>query len=158
MIEFKYDGIEIEICNKPEPYKFETAESKPRIGYNKNTVVSVKFWEFIIEDGNLYELARVNSWCYYFMQSFWKRSSKEGNKILLSKTLTHEIDGGKYSSSTLSFDAVVGDKTNKLRIRQENDGKKIGEVFLLIDEVKMLDVVIGKCINMLSPTNDKQDS
>jgi hypothetical protein len=154
MFNFQYKGIEMAVVNRPELYEYEVEENKKRIGRNRNNFVSVKFWDFIIKDGDLFELARVKSWFMYFMQAYWKRSTKEGNRIDLSRTLTHEIANKEYATSTLIFNAVQQKKTSYLHICQKNDEEKIGEIYLSGDDVIMLDVAIGRCINLLSPNND----
>jgi hypothetical protein len=153
-MKFKYDGIEIEVNKRPEPYEYEVSENNTYMGYNKNPCVNVKFWEFVIKDGDLFELAFVKSVCAFFMQAYWKHSPKDGNKIMLAKNLTHEIVGREYFSSTLSFDAVVGNKISKLRILQKNDEEIVAQIYLTCVEVMMLDIAIGIAINMLAPTND----
>ena len=156
MIEFKYDGIEIEVYNRPEAQEYEVGENKTRIRHSRNAFVSVKFWDFVIKDGNLYELAFVKSVCSFFMQAYWKRSTKEGNRINLCETIKHEIAGRDFKSSTLNFAARQKDKIIYLHICQKNDEAVAGEIYLTGREVIMLDVAVGKAINMLTPTNEPQ--
>lgn len=90
------------------------------------------------------------------MQAYWKRSTKEGSRIALDETLTHIVVEEKYTTSTLRFNARQKNKINCLYICQENNrGEKVGEIYLSGREVIMLDVAIGKAINMLSPTDDR---
>lgn len=156
MIEFRYNGIEIEVYNRPEAQEYEVAENKTRIRHSRNAFVFVKFWDFVIKDGNLYELAFVKSVCSFFMQAYWKRSTKDGNRINLSETLKHEIAGGKYASCVLNFNARQKDKIIYLHICQKNDEEVAGEIYLTGREVIMLDIAVGKAINMLTPTNEHQ--
>jgi hypothetical protein len=151
VIKFKFEGIEIEVFKRPEPYEYEIAENKTRIGYNKTSCVIVDFWDFRLKDGDLFELSLVKSVCTYFMQAYWKRSTKQGQKILLRESLTHKFNGDEYETSTLNFEAMQRDKINTLRIQQKNDDEIAGEIYLSGRQVIQLDVAIGRAISLMSP-------
>jgi hypothetical protein len=151
MIKFKFDGIEIEIYKRPEPYEYTDSDNKPRVGYNKNAYVIVKFWDFVLKDGDLFELSLVKSTTEYFKQAYWKRSSKEGSRILLQEELIHENVDHEHHTSTLSFNAVQKAKINKLHIRQTNDGTVAGEIYLTGRQVIQLDIAISRAISLMSP-------
>ena len=70
MLEFKYNGIEVKAISRDEAYEYLIGENRKRTGYDKKTSVQVSFWDFIIQDGDLYELAFVKSVCTYFMQAY----------------------------------------------------------------------------------------
>lgn len=158
MIDFKYNGIKIAACILPEPYEYEIEGGKKRMTFDKNVCVYVKFWNFII-NGNIYDLSFVKSVCTYFMQAYWKRSTKDGTKINMEEILEHKIVGKEYTTSSLCFSAVQGNKTNKLRIRLKHDMEIVEEIFLTGREVIQLDINIGKAINLLQPAiiRDPQD-
>jgi len=151
MLEFKYNGIEVKAFSRDEAYEYLIGENRKRTGYDKITTVQVSFWDFVIQDGDLYELAFLKSVCTYFMQAYWKRSTKEGNKILLEESLPHEIEGQEYSTSTLWFTARQKNKINKLHVCLKNDDEIANEIYLSGREVIMLDIALGKAISILKP-------
>jgi hypothetical protein len=151
MLEFKYNGIEVKAISRDEAYEYLIGENRKRTGYDKITSVQVSFWDFIIQDGDLYELAFVKSVCTYFMQAYWKRATKEGNRILLEESLPHVVEGKEYSSSTLCFAARQKNKINKLYVCLKKDDEVANEIYLSGREVIMVDVALGKAISILKP-------
>lgn len=90
----------------------------------------------------------VKSTLSYFMQAYWKRSSKAGSKIELATVLFHDDD---FNPQALNMIARQKNGIQSLEISVTDNGMPAGEVYLSGQEVIMLDVAIGKAINLLSP-------
>lgn len=149
MIEFDFKGIKIEATVEMEQHDYRDAGGHYKSRFDRETKVVVRFWGFTI-DGNLTELTFVKSTLNYFMQCYWKRTSKEGSKIDLAKGLHHETSlTGRQS---LYFVARQKDKKHFLQICLQQRGATVNESYLDGQEVIMLDIVIGKAINLLTPT------
>lgn len=149
MIKFDFKGIRIDATAETEQRNYKDADHRQKTRFERNVRVFVKFWDFTIWDGDLQELAFVKSTLQYFMQGYWKRTGKEGSKIELAKGLHHE---NPYEGrQSLYFVARQKNKTHFLQICLQKGGTTVNEVYLDGQEVLMLDVAIGKCINMLTP-------
>ena len=112
MREFDFKGITINAINKPEQILFMDDKEQLRPKYRRRVEVVVAFWNFVIRD-DLYKFAFVKSVLNYFMQAYWKRSTKEGNRIFLEETLVRE--GDKVTPKlSLYFKGRQKDKTNYL--------------------------------------------
>jgi hypothetical protein len=88
---------------------------------------------------------------HYFMQAYWKRSSKEGSRIELAKVLSRKDYKGNQEA--LFFVARQKDKMNYLQISLAKKGETVKEQYLDGQEVIMLDIALGKAINLLTPTS-----
>ncbi len=88
MVKFYYRDIKVEAIVKMTRYDYRDANNVGRTRFDRNVYVTVAFWDFVIEN-NLDELALIKSTLNYYMQCYWKRSSKQGQKIDLATTLEH---------------------------------------------------------------------
>lgn len=149
MVNFDFKGISISAEVRMEQSNFKDAGGHSRSRFDKDVAVSVKFWDFILQHGDLYELAFVKATLSYFMQAYWKRSSKQGAKIELVKVLHRKDYHGNQQS--LCFVARQKDRRNYLHITQVKKAETVNEVYLDGQEVIMLDIAIGKAINLLTP-------
>jgi hypothetical protein len=87
------------------------------------------------------------------MQAYWKRSTKDGNRIFLEETLQQEEDGAQARLS-LYFKARQKDRANFLYICLSHEGgETLNELYLTGREVLMLDVAMGKSVSLLQPTD-----
>jgi len=144
MVEFEYKGIKIEATAEIQQHTFRLG-SKSHV--NRHTTVEVHFWDFVISD-NLYELAMVKSTLSYFMQAYWKRSTKQGSKIVLSTSLEH-VDNGSLQS--LNLIAKQRKNIQSLEVSLSENGQRVSWEYLSGQEVIMLDIAISKAIALLSP-------
>ena len=151
MLEFNYKGIRINALYDMEQRTYKDHEDRKKTRFERNVRVDVRFWNFFISDGNLHELAFVKSTLQYFMQAYWKRSSKEGSKIDLAKAL-HRNEFLTIPQS-LYFTARQKDKQHYLHICLQQGSETTNESYLDAQEVIMLDIAIGKAISLLAPIN-----
>jgi hypothetical protein len=151
MLKFDYKGIRIDAVYEMEQRTYRDHEDRKKTRFERNVRVDVQFWNFFIRDGKLHELAFVKSTLQYFMQAYWKRSSKEGSKIDLAKAL-HRNEFLMVPQS-LYFTARQKDKQHYLHICLQQDGDVVNESYLDGQEVIMLDIAIGKAISLLAPIN-----
>jgi len=152
VVRFDFKGITI----SASVYMIERSykdSGRSRIRFDRDVTVDVSFWDYDFRDGDLYELTFVKSILQYFMQSFWKRSSKQGSRIELDKILSHKDHHGQQE--TLCFVARQKDNRNYLQISLHRKGEIIKEEYLDGQEVIMLDIALGKAINLLTPTPDR---
>ncbi len=149
MVRYDFKGIKVEakVLVDRQDYRDGGGHYKSRI--DKNSKIVVRFWGFTIA-GCLTELAFVKSTLNYFMQCYWKRTSKEGSKIELIKTLCREF--GKDDEQKLFLIARQKNKKHFLQICLQQKGSTVNECYLDGQEVIMLDIAIGKAINLLAPT------
>lgn len=148
MIEYEFKGIRIGAETHMIQHDFKDADNRYRTQFDRKNTVKVHFWEFIIDD-SLTELAFMKSSLNYFMQAYWKRTSKEGSKIDLAKVLFHE--DARKGRQALCFVARQKDNKHFLHICLQQGGATINELYLDGQEVIMLDVAIGKAISLLMP-------
>ncbi len=114
MVEFDFKGITIDVAVEMTPHDYTDSDKRKRKRFDREVRAYVQFWEFRIDRGNLYELAFVKSTLNYFMQAYWKRSSKEGSKIDLNKSLYH---GSRHEPhSSLHFVARQKEKKHFLSL------------------------------------------
>ena len=147
MVDFEFKGIRVNATGELERYDYKDAGNRGQTRFNRNMVVTVGFWDFVIVN-NLYELAMVKSTLSYFMQAYWKRSSKTGSKIELATVLFHDDE---FNPQALNMIARQKNGIQSLEISVADNGMPAGEVYLSAQEVIMLDIAIGKAINLLSP-------
>jgi len=150
VVNFDFKGISISAVVRMEQSSYKDAGGHSRSRFDKEVAVSVEFWDFILQHGDLYELAFVKATLSYFMQAYWKRSSKQGAKIELAKVLHRKDYHGNQQA--LCFVARQKDKRNYLHITQVKKAETVKEVYLDGQEVIMLDIAIGKAINLLTPS------
>lgn len=155
MIEFNFKGISIAAETTLTQHDYLICEKQVRSRHDKIVWLQVRFWEFII-DGNLQELAFVKSTLSYFMQAYWKRSSKEGCRVDLSKSLCHEKPD--HTLHSLNFVARQKDRKNFLHIALVQNNATVKECYLDGQEVIMLDIAMAKAINLLTPKTIYQDT
>lgn len=149
MIDFNFKGISIGSTAIMQQQNYKDAGNRPKTRFDRDVVVGVKFWDFIIE-GNLFELAFVKSVLGYFSHAYWKRSNKDGGRIDLDKALHHEnVLEGKWE---LHFVARQKDKRHYLHIYLMQNGKLNNESYFDGQEVLLLDIAIGKAISLLTPS------
>jgi hypothetical protein len=146
LIEFEFKGIEVEVTVEMERYEFRDSGGHHKNHFNRNAHVMVRFWDFVIHN-DLYELALVKSTLSYFMQAYWKRNSKTGSKIELATALEHFH--GRYPQS-LNLIARQKNGMHSLEVSLTENGKPAGEIYLSGQVVIMLDITIGKAINLLT--------
>jgi hypothetical protein len=147
MVDFEFKGIRVNATGELERYDYKDAGNRGQTRFNRNMVVTVGFWDFVIVN-DLYELAMVKSTLSYFMQAYWKRSSKTGSKIELATVLFHDDE---FNPQALNMIARQKNGIQSLEISVADNGMPAGEVYLSGQEVIMLDIAIGKAINLLSP-------
>lgn len=145
MINFDYRGVRISATAEMSRHDFKDANNIGRTRFNRNVIVRVSFWSFDIYD-DLYELSMVKSTLTYFMQAFWKRSSKQGAKIELATSLEHQ-----FPKQTLSL--IAKQKNNKyfLEVSLTEYGQQCECIYLSGQEVIMLDIGFSKAIALLMP-------
>ena len=147
MIEFNFKGISVSATVEMERYDYRDNGGHYKTRFNRNTLVKANFWGFVI-DNDLYELAMVKSTLNYFMQAYWKRTSKAGSKIELV-TMLKRYNGGNQQA--LYLVARQKDGIHSLEISLVEKGAPSGKIYLNGQEVIMLDIAIGKAINLLTP-------
>ena len=147
MIDFEFKGIHVNAKVELERYDYKDANNRGQTRFNRNMIVTVGFWDYIIFN-DLFELAMVKSTLNYFMQAYWKRSSKAGSKIELATVLFHDDD---FNPQALNMIARQKNGIQSLEVSVADNGMPAGEVYLSAQEVIMLDIAIGKAINLLSP-------
>ncbi len=147
MIEFNFKGISVSATVEMERYDYRDNGGHYKTRFNRNTLVKANFWGFAI-DNDLYELATVKSSLNYFMQAYWKRSSKAGSKIELVTVLKRNNGGNPQA---LYLVARQKDGIHSLEISLVEKGAPTGKIYLNGQEVIMLDIAIGKAINLLTP-------
>lgn len=150
MVEYQYKGIKVEATAEMSQHDYVDSGGHSRARFDRNAKVVVRFWSFTI-DGNLAELAYVKSTLNYFMQAYWKRTSKEGSRIELSKSIEHYDKHHRANPQTLNFMARQKNKKHYLEISLYTNGIPDGEIYLDGQEVIMLDIALGKAITLLTP-------
>jgi len=153
MVEFEFKGISISSSVHMDERVYKDAGGHSRTRFDREVSVDVRFWNFDLRRGDLSQLAFIKSVLQYFMQAYWKRSTKEGSRIELAKSLARKDNKGNHE--TLCFVARQKDKRNYLQITLTKKGETVKEEYLDGQEVIMLDVALGKAINLLTPTQDK---
>ena len=147
MIDFNFKGISVSATVEMERYDYRDNGGHYKTRFNRNTLVKANFWGFVI-DNDLYELATVKSSLNYFMQAYWKRTSKAGSKIELVTALKRNNGG---NSQALYLVARQKGGIHSLEISLVEKGAPAGKIYLNGQEVIMLDIAIGKAINLLTP-------
>jgi hypothetical protein len=147
MVDFEFKGICVNATAEISWRELKDSGGHHVNRHDRNTSVKVSFWNFVIYN-DLYELAMVKSTLSYFMQAYWKRSSKAGSKIELATALFHDDD---FNPQALNMIARQKNGIQSLEISVADNGIPAGEVYLSAQEVIMLDIAIGKAINLLSP-------
>lgn len=149
MVNFDFKGVRISAIVSMERCTYKDAGGRERTRFDRDVTVAVHFWDYILMYGDLHELAFVKGILTYFMQAYWKRSSKEGSRIDLNKALSRpEFNDDREA---LCFAAKQKDKKNYLHIWHEKNGETLNQVYLDGHEVIMLDIALGKAINLMSP-------
>ena len=145
MIEFDYKGVRISATAEMSRHDFKDANNINRTRLNRNVKVRVSFWSFDIYD-DLYELSMVKSTLTYFMQAFWKRSSKQGAKIELATSLEHQ-----FPKQMLSLIARQKNNKHSLEVSLTENNQQINCVYFSGQEVLMIEIAIAKAISLLTP-------
>ena len=154
MVDFEFKGIRVAATIGTRQINYKDAENRNRTRFERDIRVFVNFWDFTIWNGNLHELAFVKSCLQFFMQGFWKRSSKEGGKIDLAKVLHQE----NSREGRLSLHFVARQKNGKhyLQICLQRAGQTLDEIYIDGQETIMLDIALSKAINLLTPSMQTQ--
>ena len=147
MVDFEFKGICVNATAEISWRELKDSGGHHVNRFDRNTNVKVSFWDFVIFN-DLFELAMVKSTLSYFMQAYWKRSSKAGSKIELATVLFHDDD---FNPQALNMIARQKNGIQSLEVSVADNGMPAGEVYLSAQEVIMLDIAIGKAINLLSP-------
>lgn len=145
MVKFDYYGISIEATVEMKRHDYKDANNVGRTRFDRNVFVIVQFWNFVITN-DLYELALVKSSLNYFMQAYWKRGSKLGNKIELATSLEHNDTMQK-----LSFIAKQKNNKYSLEVSLTENSQQCECIYLSGQEVILLDVAFSKAIALLMP-------
>ena len=149
MISFKYKGICIQTTLEEKIREY----NDPRRGRSKKieryTEVSIDFWDYAIRQERFTQLAFVKSVLQYYMQCYWKRSSKQGSKIHLRKNIK-QMDLYK-GEIILGFAAKQKNDQYSLQVSLTSNGQVLREVYFDIQEVIMLHDAMSKAFNLLSP-------
>ena|SRR5450631_1571296 len=151
MLNFEYNGIEVISTVEMVSVKYTDAKRDNRTRLERNVNVAVKFWGFAIDNCNLFVLAFIKSTLQYYMQCYWKRANKEGGKFEFEKAL--DSQDGFFGKQSLRFTARQKAEKRTLHISFHSGGTIINEIYLDGQEVMMLDIAIGKAINLLSPNS-----
>ena len=146
MIDFNFKGIRIEATVETIQRLYQDKLQGKRSLRDKNIEVAVKFWDFTVENGNLTELALIKSSLQFYMQCYWKRLSRENNRIELRKSIVHN------DHKTLFIIARYKNENNVLHISLKQSGKIVSEIYLDVQEIIMLDIALNKAINLLTPS------
>ena len=147
MIDFNLHGIRVSAQALVTHREFRDKGGHYLNRFDRNVNVCVQFWDFVIGN-DLSELAMVKSTLNYFMQAYWKRSSKAGSRIELATTLLHDDD---FSAQSLNMIARQKNGIQSLEVSLADNGRNIGTAYLSAREVIMLDIAIGKAISLLAP-------
>ena len=145
MVKFYYRDIKVEAIVKMTRDDYRDANNVGRTRFYRNVKVRVSFWNFCIDD-DLCELAMVKSSLSYYMQAFWKRSSKQGSKIELATALEHQ-----FPKQTLGLTARQKNNKHSLEVNLVENGLQSECMYLTAQEVILLDVAISKAIALLTP-------
>jgi hypothetical protein len=145
MVKFYYRDIKVEAIVKMTRSDFKDSNNIGRTRFDRNVYVTVAFWDFVIEN-NFYELAMVKSTLTYFMQAFWKRTSKQGARIELATSLEHD-------DAVQKLNLTARQKNNKhyLEVNLVENGLQCECIYLSGQEVIMLDIGFSKAIALLMP-------
>ena len=145
MVKFEYQDIRIEALTQMKRYDYRDANNVGKTRFDRNVVVVVQFWDFVIYDC-LNDLALIKSTMDYFMHAFWKRSSKQGTKIALMTSLEHEDPIQK-----LMFTAKQKNNVYSLEVSLTVKGQQSACIYLSGQEVLMIDIALSKAIALLTP-------
>jgi len=145
MIKLDYRGIRIEATAEMKRSDYRDSNNVGRTRFDRNVHVMVHFWNFVICN-DLYELALIKSTLNYFMQAYWKRSSKQGTKIELATSLEHNDTMQK-----LNFTARQRNNIYSLEVSLMENDQPLEDIYLSGQEVILLDVAIAKAITLLMP-------
>lgn len=147
MIDFNLHGIRVSARALVTRREFRDKGGHYLNRFDREISVHVQFWGFVIGN-DLSELATVKSTLNYFMQAYWKRSSRAGSKIELATALFHDDD---FNPQALNMIARQKNSIQSLEISVADNGMPAGEIYLSAQEVIMLDIAIGKAISLLAP-------
>lgn len=149
MISFKYKGICIQATLEEKTREYHDPNRGLRKKTERYTDVSIDFWDYSIRQERFTQVTFIKSVLQYYMQCYWKRSSKQGSKIDLNKTIK-QMDLYK-GEVMLCFAAKQKNNQYSLMISVTRNGKVQREVYLDIQEVIMLHDAMSKAFNLLSP-------
>lgn len=151
MVSFNYKGISV--CSSVDTIMQEYTDSRNRMRtrFERQVDVRADFWDYSIFN-NLTDLAFIKATTQYYMQCYWKRSTKVGAKIELEKALYQKDFRGDFA---LKFAARQQKNLYSLHISIDDHGCKKHEVYLDAQEVIMLDLALGKAINLLQPAENQ---
>jgi len=147
MVNFEFKGIRIEATMEMEQYDFRDSRGNYKTHFNKEANVVIWFWDFVISN-DLYELAMVKATLNYYVQAYWKRSTKQGFKMELATSLEHRDNG---SAQSLNLIAKQKNHIYSLEVSLTENGNQAKCVYLSAKEVIMMDIVINKAISLLMP-------
>ena len=151
MIEFDYKGIKIDATVVMTRQDYRDSGGRYKSRFDRDVKVIVVLFRYFTIDGNLTELVYVKSILNYYMQAYWKRSSKEGSKIDLAKVLHHGEEDHFGEQLSLNFIARQKNKRHFLEISLISNSTLVMETYLDGQEVLMLDIALGKAISLLTP-------
>ena len=144
MLNFTLNGIDIKADAEATRIDYKDAWGNHKSRVERKIDIEVKFWGFIIYTDDFFGISFIKSVLQYFLHCYWKRSSKV-NRINLSKSLW------QHDSTALNFAARQKNNANYLHIYLTENGKTVDEVYLDGQEVIMLDIALGKVLNLLQP-------
>lgn len=149
MISFKYKGICIQATLEEKIREYHDPNRGRRKKIERYTDVLIDFWDYAIRQERFTQLAFVKSVLQYYMQCYWKRSSKQGSKIHLRKNIK-QMDLYK-GEIILGFAAKQKSDQYSLQVSVTSNGQVLREVYFDIQEVIMLHDAMSKAFNLLSP-------
>ena len=151
MIKYDYKGIKIDATLEIKKHDYKNSNNTIRTYFEREVVVIASLLGFVMR-GNFQEFAFVKSVLQYFLQGYWKRPNKEGTKFELVKVLKE----GEWfhNNCTLNFDTKQKDNKLYLYVCVKHEETVLKEVYLDVQEVMMLDIALGKAINLLMPDID----
>jgi uncharacterized membrane protein len=148
MLYYDWKGTRIAVTAALRPQAYQDLDNVRRTRLDRQLEVSVQFWDFLLENGNLFEYSFVRAALSYFIHAYWKRTSKQESRIDLDVTLPH--DKGYPALRTLHFTAHQKNKRHYLHIYLGGEGEA-HECYLSGHEVLTLEAAIGKAMGQLSP-------
>jgi hypothetical protein len=149
MINFKYKGIEVGATVEELCREYADPNRGKRKKLERHVVVSVSFWDYAITQERFTQLTFIKSVLQYYIQCYWKRSSKQGSKIDLNKAIK-QLDLYK-GEVMLIFTAKQKNSQYSLMLSVAHNGQVQREVYFDTQEVIMLHDAISKAINLLGP-------
>jgi hypothetical protein len=149
MINFNYKDITIVCSSFIVPHKYLDARKYERTRFEKKIKILISFWDFYIDSKNLTDLAYAKSLLHVFVQWYWRRIGKSGKRIDLAKVISKTRFNGEIE--TLCFTGRQKNGDHYLQIGLRKNDEIVNEMYLEIQEIIMIDIALGKALNLMAP-------